>query len=160
MSSTPGGEARSSPAKIEIDLELLLPDSPDERDGCRQRLAAALAGLRGVTRSHLEDLDGSARLCVHYDPGLVSLAGVERLARRAGAQIAARYRHERIAIEGMDCSDCTLAIEHALGRAPGVLAASGPRRGDGARERQLRHRAARREHARRRLQLLAPPPAP
>jgi copper chaperone CopZ len=31
--------------------------------------------------------------------------------------------HERIPAEGMDCSDCTLAIEYVLRRAPGVLAA-------------------------------------
>ena len=110
--------------KVELDLELLLPGTGDERDGCRVRLTQGLAGMRGVTRAHLEDLDGRASLCVHYDPAVVTLASVERLARRAGAQVRARYRHESIAIEGMDCSDCTLAIEHTLGRVPGVLAAS------------------------------------
>ncbi len=110
--------------KIELDLELLLPNSGDERDGCRERLARGLAGLRGVTRAHVEDAAGRAVLCVHYDPSLATLASVERLARRAGADVTARYRHETIPVEGMDCSDCTLAIEHALGRAPGVLTAS------------------------------------
>ena len=80
--------------------------------------------MRGVTRTHVEDIAGRTVLCVHYDPALASVASVERLARRAGAEVAARYRHEVMPVEGMDCSDCTLAIEHALGRAPGVLAAS------------------------------------
>jgi Cd2+/Zn2+-exporting ATPase len=120
--TAPGADPSS--AKVELDLELLLPGSPDERDGCRERLTRGLAGLRGLTRAHVESIDGRAVLCVHYDPALVTLPSVERVARRAGAEVAARYRHEVIPVEGMDCSDCTLAIEHALGRAPGVLTAS------------------------------------
>ena len=122
---TPGGSPPGAAThKVELDLELLLPGPRDERDACRERLARGLAGMRGVTRVHVEDADGRAVLCVHYDPTLATLASVERLARRVGADVAARYRHEVIPIEGMDCSDCTLAIEHALGRAPGVLTAS------------------------------------
>ncbi len=120
--TTPG--ANPVPDKIELDLEILLPGSQDERDGCRDRLTRGLAGTRGVTRAHVEDVAGRAVLCVHYDPALATLAEVERLVRRAGVDLQARYHHERIPVEGMDCSDCTLAIEHALRRTPGVLAAS------------------------------------
>jgi hypothetical protein len=38
----------------------------------------SLAGVRGVSRAHLEEADGKARRCAHYDPALVSLTGVER----------------------------------------------------------------------------------
>jgi Cd2+/Zn2+-exporting ATPase len=112
------------PGKVELDLELLLPDAADARDGCRERLTRGLAGTRGVTRAHVEDNAGRAVLCVHYDPAFVTFASVERMARRAGADVVTRYRHEVIRVEGMDCSDCTLAIEHGLGRVPGVLTAS------------------------------------
>ena len=120
--TTPGVDP--VPDKVELDLELLLPGPLDERDGCRERLTRGLASLRGVTRAHVEDNAGRAVLCVHYDPALATLGEVERLVRRAGADLQARYHHERIPVEGMDCSDCTLAIEHVLRRTPGVLAAS------------------------------------
>lgn len=122
--SPDSGTPQHAGDKVELDLELLLPAVKDERDGCRERLVSALAGVRGVSRAHLEDAHGTSQLCVHYDSSLVTLADVERLVRRAGAELRARYRHEQVRIDGMDCSDCTLAIEHALGRSKGVLAAS------------------------------------
>ena len=35
-----------------------------------------------------------------------------------------QIRDDLIPIQGMDCSDCVLVIEHALGRMEGVVAAS------------------------------------
>ncbi|MFN8460911.1 MAG: cation transporter [Anaerolineales bacterium] len=46
---------------------------------------------------------------------------MKRLAELAGAQIVNRYHHESIPIENMDCSDCSLVIEHSVGRMEGVL---------------------------------------
>jgi Cd2+/Zn2+-exporting ATPase len=111
-------------AKVELDIEFLLPASVDQRDQCRVRLQEGLAARKGVITAHIEESDGRARLCIHYDPHLLTLAAVQRLATDAGANVSARYRHERIPIEGMDCSDCTTVIEHALQRLPGVLTAS------------------------------------
>jgi len=120
--TTPGVD--TAPDKIELDLELLLPGSPDERDQCRIRLQERLAGRRGVIKAHVEDKGGGPQLCIHYDPGLLTLATVRRLATDAGAEVSTRYRHERIPVEGMDCSDCTTAIEHSVRRLPGVLSAT------------------------------------
>ncbi|MFH1907809.1 MAG: cation-translocating P-type ATPase, partial [Chloroflexota bacterium] len=38
------------------------------------------------------------------------------------AQIVNRYHHDVLTIEGMDCSDCSLVVEHSVGRMEGVLA--------------------------------------
>jgi Cd2+/Zn2+-exporting ATPase len=108
---------------VELDLDLLLPGVPDERDQCVARLQQRLVGTRGVSEAHIERGDGQARLCIHFDSTLLTLAAVQRVATRAGAQVSTRYRHDTLAIEGMDCSDCTLAIEHTLQRMPGVLTA-------------------------------------
>ena len=108
---------------VELDLDLLLPGVADERDQCVTRLQERLVITRGVSEAHVERGDGQARLCVHYDPAVLTLAAVQRLAARAGARVSTRYRHDLITVEGMDCSDCTLAIEHTLQRMPGVLTA-------------------------------------
>lgn len=110
--------------KLKLEIELLLPQVPDERDGCVARLQERLASVRGVTEAHIENGDGNGRLCIHYDPALLTLAAVKRLATEAGAELSTRYQHELIRVEGMDCSDCTLAIEHGLRRIDGVLTAA------------------------------------
>ncbi len=108
--------------KLELELTALLPTAPDERDGCTARLCALLQGTRGVSEVHVERKNGAPLLCLHYDPDLVSLAVLERATQRAGVEISTRYAHDLIPIDGMDCSDCVVVIEHALRRADGVLA--------------------------------------
>jgi Cd2+/Zn2+-exporting ATPase len=49
---------------------------------------------------------------------------VRRAAEQAGARLTDRYRHESLPIDGMDCADCALVIEHSLGRLDGVLTAN------------------------------------
>jgi Cd2+/Zn2+-exporting ATPase len=110
--------------KLTLDLELLLPEVADEQDQCVARLQERLKTARGVTEAHLEKTDGKAQLCLHYDAAQTTLAAIQRLATQTGAEISERYQHNLIRIEGMDCSDCTLAIEHGLKRMDGVLTAT------------------------------------
>jgi Cd2+/Zn2+-exporting ATPase len=110
--------------KLQLEIPLLLPHIPDEQDGCVTRLQDTLLTRRGVSRAHVTRENDVAHLCLHYDPGLVSLAEVRRTAERAGAELTNRYRHESLPIDGMDCADCALTIEHSLGRLNGVLSAS------------------------------------
>jgi Zn2+/Cd2+-exporting ATPase len=110
--------------KLQLDLDLLLPEVADEQDQCVARLQERLKTARGVTEAHLEKTDGKAQLCIHYDPAQTTLAAIQRLATQTGAEITDRYQHNLIRIEGMDCSDCTLAIEHGLKRMDGVLTAT------------------------------------
>src|SRR5581483_3589726 len=106
---------------LELDIPILLPNVQDLQDQCIARLQSALAGKRGIANAHIHADREPAQLCVHYDADLVSLNDVEQLAKRAGAEILKRYRHELIAVEGMDCSDCARVIEHSVGRMDGVL---------------------------------------
>jgi len=106
---------------LPIQLPVLLPDIEDERDPCVQRLQEQIASQKGIYRAHVDRQDGEATLCLHYDPNLLSLEKVQRLAERAGARVMQRYHHATISIEGMDCSDCALVIEHSVGRMDGVL---------------------------------------
>jgi Cd2+/Zn2+-exporting ATPase len=110
--------------KLQLEIPLLLPHIPSEQDSCVTRLQETLLARRGVSRAHVIHENEVARLCLHYDPGLVSLAEVRRAAEQAGAELTDRYRHESLSVDGMDCADCALVIEHSLGRLEGVLSSS------------------------------------
>ena len=109
--------------KLTLDLALVLPAVPDERDACVQRLTELLEA-EGLQRAHLVREDDTARLCLHYDPERFSVSQVRSQVQAAGARIANRYHHESLRIDGMDCPTCATVIEHALGRMDGVLEAA------------------------------------
>ncbi len=109
--------------KLTLDLELVLPAVPDERDACVGRLIELLEA-EGLEKAHLVSEDDTARLCLHYDPRRFSVSQVRSLVQAAGARIGKRYHHESLRIDGMDCATCATVIEHALGRMDGVLEAS------------------------------------
>jgi Cd2+/Zn2+-exporting ATPase len=106
---------------LELGFPLLLPGVEDGQDGCLDRLEAALQNRRGILRAHLEREKSPIQLCLHYDPSILTIDDVRRIAQRAGADIANRYLHDMIPVEGMDCSDCALVLEHSLERMDGVL---------------------------------------
>jgi Cd2+/Zn2+-exporting ATPase len=107
--------------ELALDVSAVLP-GVEADDGCLDRLEQALQGHRALRRAHLEREVRPARLCLHYDPDVLSLAEVKRLAERTGSQILGRYQHDLLTITGMDCSDCAVVIEHSVGRVDGILA--------------------------------------
>jgi Cd2+/Zn2+-exporting ATPase len=109
--------------KFALQLALLLPGIPDERDSCVQRLTDMLQA-QGLEKVHVVQHDGHAELCLHYDPALFGIAQVRSMAEAAGARLGERYRHELMRIDGMDCSTCATVIEHALHRLDGVMEAA------------------------------------
>jgi len=111
--------------KTLIELRVILPDIPDERDACVARLTARLSRERGITRGHVVSEPGKPpSLCLHYDPELLSMAEVERLAFSAGAEIANQFGHVVIKLRAVTAEDTGPKIEAALLAMPGVLAAS------------------------------------
>jgi Cd2+/Zn2+-exporting ATPase len=112
-------------SKMRLELSLLLPDVPDERDACVARLRTLLADKPGITSTHTVNEDGAKpRLCLHYDPNLITLAQVERLARAAGAETSGQYGHVVLPIRAIDAEDASERIEASLKGVAGVLAAS------------------------------------
>ena len=108
---------------VELEIRSLLPGVDTDEDACIQRLEKALQNQRSMQRAHLESTDHGVKLCLHYDPEAISLAEVKRLAEHAGVAIVNRYHHAFIPIEGMDCSDCAMVLEHSLARMDGVQTA-------------------------------------
>ncbi|HYJ78015.1 MAG TPA: heavy metal-associated domain-containing protein, partial [Longimicrobiaceae bacterium] len=108
-----------------IDLPLLLPEAPDARAAAVAGLEELIGGSPEIERAHLVAGENhAAQLCLHYDPGQVSLAQVERLARGAGAQVSERYGHVVLPVRARGAEDEAERIEDALRAQPGVLAVS------------------------------------
>ncbi len=103
-----------------LDLTRLLPGHPPETDVCLAELQQQLAQTNGVEKAHLKGA-GRTELCVHYDPGLLSLSDLERAAAKLGAEVQARYKHETVQLAGLHCNDYAASIEVVTGRLDGVL---------------------------------------
>lgn len=111
--------------RVRLDLMVLLPEIPDERDDCVRRLRTIVSLKEGITRAHVTlEADSAAALCVHYDPAVVSVAEIERAAERAGARIGERFGHASLPIRAVDAEDAARRIESGLRAVEGVLSAS------------------------------------
>ena len=106
---------------IELEIPILLPGINDDQDQCLTRLETTLSNHKGIVRAHLEREKTPVGLCLHYDPNSLNPSEVKRMAMKAGAQIVNRFHHDSIPVEGMDCSDCAIVLEHSIGRMEGVL---------------------------------------
>lgn len=106
---------------LEINLHLLLPEIQDERDQCIANLLALLQGKRGIAQAHLKDDHDPVDLCIHYDPNLIALSSVERLAKETGSRLRNGYRHEKIAFSGLTSADAAAVLQSELEKLPGML---------------------------------------
>lgn len=106
---------------VELELPLVLPGIDNEKDECLMRLENTLQAQKGILKSHFKNENESVELCLHYDPNQISLSEVKRIAISSGTKIVNRYHHDALQIEGMDCSDCVIVLQHGLERMEGVL---------------------------------------
>lgn len=109
---------------IQLNLALLLPHL-DATDSCVHQLSEALMHQKGIEQAHIiVREDGTAELCLHFDPNRISLSRVQRLAEEAGAELSDRYRHEQIPFGGLDAVDAADTLSRQLAHLPGVLHAN------------------------------------
>ncbi len=94
-------------ATVQLDLAVVLPKI-DEKDPCTCQLTEQLARRRGVEKAHFVCEQGTTRLCLHYDPLIVSPGQVEHLATETGALIARRCPHEQDAAHHHDSAPAFL----------------------------------------------------
>lgn len=106
---------------LQLEIPLLLPQVEDEKDQCVERLLERVRSQRGIVQAHVDRKNGEGCFCLHYDPNLMSLNQVRRLAEQVGAELTDRYKHDSLRITDMDCGDCATSIEHILGRVDGIL---------------------------------------
>jgi Cd2+/Zn2+-exporting ATPase len=108
---------------IQLNLALLLPNV-DAADECVHWLSEALNNQKGIEEAHIIRENGTAELCLHYDPTLISLTRVQHLAEKAGAELSDRYRHEQIPFGGLDAADAATSLTQQLAHMPGMLHAN------------------------------------
>jgi Cd2+/Zn2+-exporting ATPase len=108
---------------IQLNLALLLADV-DSADACVHRLSQTLALQKGIEQAHIVRENGSAQLCLHYDPNRITLTQVQRLAEDAGTALSDRYRHEQIPFVGLDAADSATTLSQELERLQGVIHAN------------------------------------
>lgn len=109
---------------VELEIPLLLPEIESGRDECVHRLERELESRRGVLRAHVKYNGDLAQLCIHYNPDLISLATVRRIARDAGTELTDRYPHETIPFSGLDAADAADVLSEELNALPGMLHAN------------------------------------
>ena len=120
------------PEKLRLDLPVLLPEVADARDACVGRLLDSLRAEHGIDHAHVPEVAAGepARLCIHYDPGAVSLARIRQTAQRAGARITDEIGHVVWGGEGHYRPGRARTVTERLKRLEGVLdaeaAATGP----------------------------------
>ncbi len=84
----------------------------DDEARCAEVLLQTLTSHKGIGAVELDPVNSAIR--VSYDPNLVSLSAVERVAERVGAQLGERYHRCSLRMDGVSCRSCGLAIERRL----------------------------------------------
>ncbi len=115
LSLLPGEQA------LHLAISHALPGIDDADDSCISRFTERMKAQRGISEAHLEEQGDQTVLCLHYDPNLVPLERVERIARDTGVEITTRFRHETLPLLGMDHGTSQANIELAVQAIPGVL---------------------------------------
>lgn len=111
--------------KIQLDIPLLLPDIADAADACVGRLIADLAPRSGIETAHVVDAAGDAppKLCIHYDPEILSLTRIRELVQAAGAAITDRFGHIVWSTEGITHERRARTVANTLRTIAGVIEA-------------------------------------
>lgn len=111
--------------RLQLDVPVLLPDTPDAADACVGRLVSDLAAREGIGRVHVKPGSGEElpKLCIHYDPEILSLARVREIAERAGAQLTRRFAHVLWEVQGIQHQRRARTVAERLKRLPGVVEA-------------------------------------
>ncbi|HUH29697.1 heavy metal translocating P-type ATPase [Gelidibacter sp.] len=112
--------------KIQLKIPVILPQVPNEKDNCVERLIQELQAKEGIEKVHVADTkeDATPQLCFHYDPDIISIDRIQSLAERTGAEITEKYGHLLIEVKGIRHTRHARTIEKSLLAINGVLEAS------------------------------------
>jgi hypothetical protein len=111
--------------RIQLDLPVLLPDVPDAKDTCVKRLTESLQGRAGIGRAHVATSENGEpdRLCVHYDPDVVSLPRIRQMATSLGTELTDHYGHLVWGVKGISHPRRARTIAKRLRGIDGVVEA-------------------------------------
>lgn len=109
--------------KLQIKIPLILPNVPDEKDGCVQKLITSLKDEQGIEKIHVTDKteDGLTQLCFHYNPEIISINRITLLAKQAGAVLTAKIGHQLFEVSGIRHIRQARQIEEIIKKQQGIL---------------------------------------
>lgn len=109
--------------KLRIEIPLILPEVPDDKDACVHNLIELLEDEKGIDKVHVKMLDGSnvPHLCFHYNPSEITVSRIRLLAEQTGASISERIGHKLIEVRGIRHPRQARNIEKKLKELPGML---------------------------------------
>ncbi|WP_236980041.1 heavy metal translocating P-type ATPase [Membranihabitans maritimus] len=112
--------------KLQIKIPLLLPEIPDERDQCVQKLMEFLRYKEGIEEVHIvEEKENSVpQLCFHYDPEIISIDRIQSLTGQTGAEITQKIGHKLVEVDGIRHTRHARHIERDLRDMDGIMEAS------------------------------------
>lgn len=112
--------------KLQLKIPVILPQVPNEKDSCVERLIQKLQAKEGIEKVHIADANGAdvPQLCFHYDPDIISIDRIQSLAESTGAEITEKYGHLLIEVKGIRDTRQARSIEKSLLAINGVLEAS------------------------------------
>jgi Cd2+/Zn2+-exporting ATPase len=112
--------------KTRINLDILLPEVPDERDECVNRIINSMHLRRGIDKIHVipRKENEKAQLCFHYDPNIISINEVEKLASKAGIAITDHYGHLLIDVTGIRHPRHARLLETQINAMRGIVSIS------------------------------------
>ncbi len=112
--------------KLQLKIPVILPQVPNEKDTCVERLIQELQAKEGIEKVHVANANGDdvPQLCFHYDPDIISIDRIQSLAERTGAEITEKYGHLLIEVKGIRHTRQARSIEKSLLAINGVLEAS------------------------------------
>ncbi len=112
--------------KLKLEIPLILPEVPDEKDQCVQELISLLQEQKGLEKVHVSEAadNGVPQLCFHYNPELISMDRVRSIARQTGASITEKIGHKLIGVEGIRHPRHARGIERNLRDLNGMIEVS------------------------------------
>ena len=94
----------------------------DDCEHCLDELQRMLSVRTGISKVHLTS--EPPRLCLHFDPNLVTVSAVERMARDVGGELQGRFHHQRFRLLTTHSADFAGSLERQLSDLEGVLHAN------------------------------------
>ena len=109
--------------KIQIEIPIILPGVPDDKDPCVINFIKVIREEKGVEDVHVaESKNGIVpKLCFHYNPNQISISRIRILAKQVGTTITEQIGHQLLEVKGLRHTRHARNIEQSLRSIEGML---------------------------------------
>lgn len=112
--------------KLQIEIPLILPEVPDDKDRCVQDFIHLFENHKGIDKVHVDQLIDSdvPHLCFHYNPTEISISQIRQIAEQIGSSISDKIGHKLIEVKGLRHTRQARNVEASLKKLPGMIEVS------------------------------------